>query len=372
MTQTGSSEAGGRVLGYRPALDGVRGLAIAMVVGFHAFGWPRAGTLGVDLFFALSGFLITTLLLEERVTTGTISIRDFYGRRARRLLPALFVMLAPYLLLAGLAVMAGRGTSLLIAIGGALTYTSNIIVAADPTAVPSSLIHLWSLGAEEQFYLIWPLLLLGLMRFGRTAVARGLAVLLAFALVYRLVLLTRGASVERLYYGPDTHADPLLVGCLFGCWFRYGRLPRLILTARGRGIIGAAALALIVLAAVLLDRVPQSLAYLIQLPTLFAVTAGVFIVCSALGGSGLTRTLSAPPVAFLGRISYSLYLWHLPLLVAFGVHRHVGARGVAVIALSLVAATASRYLVELPFLRRRGARRIQAQQHQAPVVAPAA
>jgi peptidoglycan/LPS O-acetylase OafA/YrhL len=171
---------GGRALGYRPALDGVRGIAIALVVGFHAFGWPGAGTLGVDLFFVLSGFLITAILIEEHGRTGTISIRGFYRRRARRLLPALFAMLTPYLLLAGVAVLVGQGSTVFLALAGALTYTSNIIVAVDPSAVPAGLIHLWSLAAEEQFYLIWPLLLLSLLRFGIRGVGRWLGVGFAF------------------------------------------------------------------------------------------------------------------------------------------------------------------------------------------------
>jgi peptidoglycan/LPS O-acetylase OafA/YrhL len=366
---------GGRALGYRPALDGVRGIAIALVVGFHAFGWPGAGTLGVDLFFVLSGFLITAILIEEHGRTGTISIRGFYGRRARRLLPALFAMLTPYLLLAGFALLVGQGSTVFLALAGALTYTSNIIVAVDPSAVPAGLIHLWSLAAEEQFYLIWPLLLLSLLRFGIRGVGRWLGVLLAVALVYRLVLLTRGASFERIYYGPDTHADPLLVGCLFGCWFKYGRTPRMIATSRARGLVGGAALAVIVAAAVLLDHVPQRLVYFTQLPTLFAVSAGVLIVCAALGESAVARALNARPLAFLGRISYSLYLWHLPLLVVFGVHRHFGVRGIAAITISLAAAIASRYLVELPFMRRGATQRPETGSQLArkppPAVAPA-
>jgi peptidoglycan/LPS O-acetylase OafA/YrhL len=352
VQQTRSTIAGGITLGYRPALDGVRGLAIALVVGFHAFGWPGAGTLGVDLFFVLSGFLITVILIEEHVRTGTISIRGFYRRRARRLLPALFAMLTPYLLLAGFAALAGHGSALILALGGALTYTSNIIVAADPSAVPAGLIHLWSLAEEEQFYLIWPLLLVSLLRLGRRDVGRCLGVLLALVLVFRLVLVARGASLERLYYGPDTHGDPLIIGCVFGYWFKTGRLHRLMAAPRTRSLVGGAALALIVTAAILLDAVPQRLFYLAQLPTLFAVCAGVFIVSAASGGSAIALALSTRPLAFLGRISYSLYLWHLPLLVMFGVHRHFGLRGFAVIALSLIAATLSRYLVEIPFLRR--------------------
>jgi peptidoglycan/LPS O-acetylase OafA/YrhL len=346
-----------RRLGYRPALDGVRGLAIAIVVGFHAFGWPAAGTLGVDLFFVLSGFLITTLLLEEHAQSERIGIRAFYVRRARRLLPALFALLVPFVLIA-VATVAFRGSSpsaLFLGLGAALTYTSNIVVAADPSAVPAALIHLWSLGAEEQFYIVWPLLLVVLMRRGGIRfVARALVLLLVLAVLYRLQLLLRGASIERLYYGPDTHADSLLVGCAFGCYFVRGRLPRVISSERARKVSISLSLLAVLAAAVLLGRVPSRLAYETQLvPTAFAVAAGVFIVCAALGGSMVARALSARPLVFLGRISYSVYLWHLPLLVAFaGLDREFGLRTVAAVVAVVVVATGSRYLIELPFLAR--------------------
>jgi peptidoglycan/LPS O-acetylase OafA/YrhL len=344
-----------RRLGYRPALDGVRGIAIAIVVAFHAFGWPAAGTLGVDLFFVLSGFLITTLLLEEHARSSRINIRAFYLRRARRLLPALFVMLAPFLLLAiGATMLRGSLPSkLLLGLGAALTYTSNLVVAADPSAVPAALIHLWSLAAEEQFYIVWPLLLLMLIRRGGVRlVGRALAILLAAAVVYRLQLLFRGASIGRVYYGPDTHADSLLVGCIFGLCFVRGRLPRFIFSERARKASIALSLFAVLAAAVLLGRVPSRLAYETQLvPTVFAAAAGVFIVCAALGGSPVARSLSARPLVFLGRISYSVYLWHLPLLVAFaGVDREFGLRTVAAVVATVLVATGSRYLIELPFL----------------------
>jgi len=346
-------------LGYRPALDGVRGLAIAIVVSFHAFGWPRGGTLGVDLFFVLSGFLITTLLLEEHEAMGTISIRRFYGRRARRLLPALFVLMAPFLLLAAVSAAATGSlrSPLLVGLASALTYTSNIVVAADPSAVPAGMIHLWSLAAEEQFYIVWPLLLLILIRIGGVRlVARALVVLLMVAVVYRLQLLMRGASIERLYYGPDTHADSLLIGCAFGCYFARRGLPVwLRSSARAREVASAVALTLVIAAVVLLEHIPQRLAYETQLlPTAFALVAGIFVVCAVTGETVVARGLSVRPVVFLGGISYSLYLWHLPLLVAFaGVDRELGLPTIAAVAVAIALASCSRKFIEVPFLLRR-------------------
>jgi peptidoglycan/LPS O-acetylase OafA/YrhL len=359
-----------RRLGYRPALDGVRGLAIAIVVAFHAFGWPAAGTLGVDLFFVLSGFLITTLLLEEHARSGRIGIRAFYVRRARRLLPALFVMLVPFVLIAATTTVV-RGTlssTLFLGLGAALTYTSNIVVAADPSAVPAALIHLWSLAAEEQFYLAWPLLVLVLIRRGGIRlVGRVVAVLLALAVAYRLQLLLRGVSIERLYYGPDTHADSLLVGCFFGCLWMRGRLPRMISSERARRVSILLSLVAVLSAAVLIGRVPWRVAYGLQLvPTGFAVAAGVLVVSAALGGSAIARALSVKPLVFLGRISYAVYLWHLPLLVAFaGVDRQFGLRTCAAVLATVVVATGSRYVIELPFLTRRRSFTVEGERHAA-------
>jgi peptidoglycan/LPS O-acetylase OafA/YrhL len=343
-------------LGYRPALDGVRGVAIAIVVSFHAFHWPAAGTLGVDLFFVLSGFLITTLLLEEHARSGRIRIGGFYACRARRLLPALFVMLAPFLFLAVWATLLGRPPGWLwLRLGAALTYTSNVLVAADPNLASAGLIHLWSLAAEEQFYIVWPLLLLVVIRrAGIGRVGRVLGFLLVVAVAYRLQLLLRGASIERVYYGPDTHADSLLIGCIFGCSFVQGRLPQFVFGHRWRRVSITVSLVVVLAAAVLISRVPSGLAYETQLlPTVFAAAAGVFIVSAALGGSLVARMLAVRPLVFLGRISYSLYLWHLPLLVALaGTHHGPGVRTTTAIAVALVVATGSRYFVELPVLAR--------------------
>jgi peptidoglycan/LPS O-acetylase OafA/YrhL len=346
-------------LGYVPALDGVRALAIAIVVAFHAFGWPGQGTLGVDLFFVLSGFLITTRLLEEHQATGKVSIRRFYGRRARRLLPALLVLLTPFLLLAAIAAASTLSlrSPLFVGLASALTYTSNIVVAADVSAVPAGMVHLWSLAAEEQFYIIWPLLLVVLVRTGGVRlVARALATVLIIVIIYRLQLLARGASIQRLYFGPDTHADSLLVGCALGCYFVGRRRPFVLMSsARSREALIAVTLGLIVAATFLLDLVPQRLAYETQLlPTAFALLAALFIACTVSGRTVVARGLSARPVVFLGQISYSLYLWHLPVLVAFaGVDREAGWRTVAAVTTAVALAACSWRFIERPFLGRR-------------------
>ncbi len=297
-------------LGYRPALDGLRGVAILLVVGKHAFDWPKEGGLGVDLFFVLSGFLITSLLLEEQSRRGRVSLRQFYRRRALRLFPALFAMLLAYL-----AVKAVEGdlATALQPVAIAVGYAANLVLA-NGSSMPASLNHLWSLAQEEQFYLLWPPILLIAIRYR----ARWLAKLTIAAIVIvafeRARLAGGGASLDRVYFAPDTHAEPLLVGSLFGIW-QAGGLPMLL----------AAGLAAIV------------------------------VLSAARDETGIARLLRARPLVSLGRISYGLYLWHVPLLAAFGAAALAGGalRSLTAVAVSIAIAVVSYHYVERPFLRRK-------------------
>jgi peptidoglycan/LPS O-acetylase OafA/YrhL len=327
-------------LGYRPALDGVRALAIAPVVGLHAFGWPHEGSLGVEIFFVLSGFLITTLLLEERVATGTISLRSFYRRRAARLVPGLVVMLAVYAIVA-------QGAHAWALLAG-LTYTTNIANLVDTNAIPWSLGHLWSLAQEEQFYLLWPPLLLLLTRMRSALLPQALGLLILAVFLEKVALMGMGASLERVYFAPDTHAEPILIGCLFGALFA---------SSRAWGVarwVGPLALAS-VLGSVLASQWTYVLTPLSPYRTLFFLACGLLILAAA-QGRVMTRTLGNPPLVFLGRISYSLYLWHVPILAAAGAagHNHrVGPLAAAVcVAIAVCVATASFFFVEEPLRRR--------------------
>src|SRR5919198_6163322 len=145
-----------RRLGHRPALDGIRGVAIAAVVAQHAFGIPTAGYLGVDLFFVLSGFLITTLLLEEHAESGAISLRAFYRRRALRLLPALFVAISVLLLVELVLAATGRGHLRREATGAlfGVAYVTDFARVYSSRVHAHTLDHLWSLAVEEQFYIV--------------------------------------------------------------------------------------------------------------------------------------------------------------------------------------------------------------------------
>lgn len=313
-------------LGYVPALDGLRGIAIALVVAFHYFEFPFGGGGGVDLFFVLSGFLITTLLLEERTETGKITLRAFYARRARRLLPALLALLAAFSVIA-----VAKGHDPLWDLVRFGFYTGNA-VRAFTVPPPSGLEHLWSLAEEEQFYLVWPLLLLV---FARTRRLLMLTLALTGALIlYRAGLAISGASMHRLYFGPDTHADGLTMGAVLAII----RQRRSLAVPEGLlpWIVGIFTLAVLI----------PDLNTSIGLPPFEIVCAA--LIAAAVSGSSLATPLSWSPLVFLGKISYSLYLWHFMLIWAFGWRYHLMALPVAV-----VCAWLSYRFVEQPFRRRR-------------------
>lgn len=320
-------------LSYVPALDGLRGVAIALVVAFHYFGFPPGGSDGVDLFFVLSGFLITTLLLEERAGTGTVRLAAFYTRRVRRLIPALLAMLAAFSVIA-----AFKGIDPLPQLGRFGFYTGNLIRAYfDPhgQSTSSGLGHLWSLAEEEQFYLVWPLLLLLLARTRRLLLLTGA---IAIALIaYRAVLVLDGASLIRIFYGPDTRADGLLIGALLA-----------IIRQRCVVRIPAGAIPWLLAAATVAVVVPAGVRGwpLVVLPGFELVCAGM--IAAAVGGSAITGPLEWSPLVFLGKISYSLYLWHYMIWWALGFHRPLLA-----LAISLTCSWFSYRFVEQRFRRPR-------------------
>jgi peptidoglycan/LPS O-acetylase OafA/YrhL len=316
-----------RKLGHVPALDGLRGVAIAAVVAYHAFGWPRGGWLGVHLFFVLSGFLITTLLLDERAATGRIALGAFYARRARRLLPALAALLAGYL-----AICAVRGESGLAAVARYGFYTGNVYEAFWHSASGrlDGLNHLWSLAQEEQFYLVWPAALLAVRRLRRPALV--LVAAAAALMLYRVVLVQLGVSDARSYFAPDMNLEGLLLGAALA--FRP--------VAVSRRVVATAIAVLVVIGSVFPAR-----GVLDQFTLPLAELAAVALVAAAVCG-----TLRLPmPLVRLGWISYSLYLWHFVVLWAF--HWHHALLAVAV---SVAAAAASTRWIERPFRRGRAAR----------------
>lgn len=287
-----------RGLGYVPALDGIRAVAILLVIGYHYFALPPGGEVGVDLFFVLSGFLITALLLEERASRGMVSLRSFYVRRARRLFPALGVMVAVFLTVATV-----RGEHRVASAAAAVSYVGNILLAYGiaPVINHSPMVPLWSLAEEEQFYMLWPCALLLLLRSRRVLI--WLCLFIVVLLLYRAGLDTAGHSYTRLYYGPDTHASGLLVGCLLALWrVRFG------LNVGERG--AKAAVVLVAASAVIGWHVPGWAAW--GQPMLELGSA--LLVVAALSQTELARGLSSPWLVWIGKRSYSLYLWHVPAM----------------------------------------------------------
>lgn len=365
-TQSGTGPTAS-ALTYEPSLDGLRAVAVLAVMGYH-FTLPgiTGGFLGVDVFFVLSGYLITSILLREHQRQGAINYVAFWGRRARRLFPALSVMLLGVCIYAvfspALEQVTIRGQGI-----ATLFYVNNwwIILSGqsyfDQFQAPSPLIHTWSLGVEEQWYLLFPVLLAGLLLWRLRADGRLVAALGTLAVASTLwtgFLANGGASADRLYLGTDTRAQELLVGATLAAWAQWRRVQgQTVLPgwARHSGAWGLALLGAVVLAFFLVSETDRGLFYGGML-AFSLVVAGLIAVCSTPGSNLTNKTLSWEPLRKIGLISYGLYLWHWPLLVILTPAR-VGVDGLLLFAvrmvLTFILAIASYVFVEMPI--RRGA-----------------
>ena len=365
---------------HLPALDGLRALAVAGVLAYHlGLGWASGGYLGVDLFFVLSGFLITSLLLEEWVTAARIGLLAFWSRRAKRLLPALFVLLLAicvFVVVMGRFGPAGWASAVdLSALRGdaiaTLLYVANwhAIFAHQSYfarfAAPSPLEHTWSLAIEEQFYAVWPLVLVALLwtcrRLGASWRRAGIVLTVAGVVgsaSWMAVLYRSGASLTRVYFGTDTRMFDLLVGAALAMLVAARPEPG----AKARAVLhvaavpAAAALAWCWVVAGTSEGNPRAWMF-----------EGGFLACACLAAvviadvrlverGPLARALSIPPVRWIGTISYGIYLWHWPVFVYMtsavtGLHGAVldSAR----VGTTLLAAHASYVLVERPIRRHR-------------------
>jgi peptidoglycan/LPS O-acetylase OafA/YrhL len=345
-------------LGYRPALDGLRGIAVLSVVVFHVDrdALPN-GALGVDVFFVLSGFLITTLLLEEFRSRGALLLGGFYLRRAARLLPALAVLLPVCGAWAALAgnqpAWQGTGEGILVT----ATYSTDIASAVYPGLPLGVLGHTWSLAIEEQFYLIWPLVLIGLLCVRRWSVRAVLTVAVLgtlASLALRVGLDHAGASFARLYFAPDTRADALLGGCALAAFRQLGGLNRL--GSAARTLMVTTGSSWLVFAAVAPDIAPQVVPWGFSLIAL----AACLIIAGVLEPIGLApRMLSTPALVAVGRVSYGVYLWHFPLMAGVIEPLAIGSgivRAVALSGLSVAIAAVSYRFIETPVRSRCRAR----------------
>ena len=354
-------------LPYQPALDGIRALAVAAVLAYHAdLTWARGGFLGVDAFFVLSGYLITSLLIAEWRNTGTIDLPAFWARRARRLLPALFLLLAG---VAGYALVFAepeeldklRNASL-----ATLGYIANWQLAFSGTSyfdqfsLPSPLRHTWSLAIEEQWYLIWPLLFVFLLRLGRSSLSTlftASLVMIAGSALLMAWLYDPGADPSRVFYGTDTRAQSLLVGAVLAILLAWHGPLR---AGAARLMLQFAALAGAIFTGWLWASTSDDSTLLYRGGFLVsAVVIAVVIAAVVQPQRGpLGNLLSLSPLRWLGRISYGVYLWHWPVYLVLTPVR-TGWHGAGLltvqVAVTLALAIASYYVIENPI--RRGALR---------------
>ncbi len=369
---------------YIPALDGVRGVAIIVIMGYHGGVFLTSGGFySLDTFFALSGFLITSLLITEWQRTTTIRLGAFWARRARRLLPALLLLLAGVALYAAFLVPPGTYTHLRADGISTLFYFANwhfIAIGSNyfvQTGLTSPLTHTWSLAVEEQFYLVWPLIVLAVFKLWKSKVALlTVCVVGALASSIEMALLYSPTDTNRLYYGTDTRAQSLLVGSALAVslslWADRRRRAGTVIadddpvrlriggdpawaarSAFGRRAVLAVGLAGVACSALLWTVVSSNDPFAYRggfLLAAFATSAVLFsVVCSQ--HSALAQCLSISPLRYVGRISYGMYLWHFPLFIYIDAAR-TGLTGYSLFALrfivTLIIATASFYLIEQP------------------------
>lgn len=370
----GSSLAHRYRLGFRADIEGLRAVAILLVVAAHAgVPWLQGGFVGVDVFFVLSGYLITGLLVQEIQTSGRVRLLDFYVRRLRRLLPALLVMMIGSSLLAALLLAPFEQLSQARAATAAVVWLSNLHFVATnvdyfgATAEDNIFLHTWSLGVEEQFYLVWPLLVLFLVggwhwqprrgQWNRLRAGMAVAVVLCLALS---IFLTYAQPAKGFYLMPS-RAWQFALGAVTALVFRAdspAAIRRWLMTAetqknRWRNAMGLIGLALVLGAGALLSRqevYPGAWALVPSVGAALMLAAG-----AGAGGSGhcVGRLLSVAPLQWLGRVSYSWYLWHWPVLILGATVTFAGrsVHPALLVPISLLLAFVSYRWVESPLRR---------------------
>jgi peptidoglycan/LPS O-acetylase OafA/YrhL len=347
-----------------PGLDGVRALAVLTVIGFHeGASGLSGGFLGVDIFFVLSGFLITDLLVARYDRTGRLDLAGFWTRRARRLLPALAVMLV-VVTAAAAVIESGQEASLRVALLAAATYTSNwyqilhhvsYFAAAGQAGAPPPLDHLWSLAIEEQFYLVWPLIVgCVIVRLAgrRARVACALTGAAASALVMAIQY-TPGGDPSAVYYGTDTHASALLIGAALAL-ARPLRALAAIPAAYSRRLDMGGIAGLVVLAWAA-GHFSGSDPVVYPVGLLLAAFGAAGLVAAAAGHGVIAALTSWRPLRWIGVRSYGIYLWHWPVIALGTALVGPGASSAWLwpieIGVTIALASASWRFIETPIMR---------------------
>ncbi|MEM6641090.1 MAG: acyltransferase family protein [Pseudomonadota bacterium] len=344
---------------YRPEVDGLRALAVLAVIAFHANAdWLSGGYLGVDVFFVISGYLITRLILHER-DQRTFHLLDFYERRARRLLPALGVVCLAILPVAYFWLLPWHLHDTMQSLAATALFSSNVLFWMesgyfDLDAGLKPLLHTWSLAVEEQFYLVYPLLLLLLWRGGGRVLLGGLTFLLVASLILAQWCLDHDASFA--FYMLPTRGWELLAGALTAIYLRRKSAPILSRGWReGLSLVGAALIAIAFLRFDASTPVPG-------LPTLVPVLGTCLVIVSGAPGVTVNALLTLRPLVYVGLISYSAYLWHQPIF-ALARHRALtplsDAEMLTLSGMCLVLAGFTYRFIERPFREHRDVKRSQ-------------
>ncbi len=338
-------------LGYRPALDGLRGTMTLGVMAAHiSESWCPGSFVYMDTFFIMSAYLITSLLLKGWRREGRIRYARFYYRRVLRLFPANYAMLVAFALAAWLLLDDFAGHLQQILVAG--LYVSNWTRAFE-LPMPQFLGHTWSLSIEEQYYLLWPLLLSGLLKlFGLRLRTVAIVFLVAFGFaLWRSWLTFEGASIPRLYNGTDTRADALLLGCALGIAFALPAVRDHPALQRWAARLAMPAVIALLIAGYTLQW--EMRAMYAGGSFLFSLLSTLLVAALALPQVTLAhRIFSLPPLVFLGRICYGLYLWHFPVynVLRFGFDMPVAGVALIGVPLTFACAIASYIWIERPFL----------------------
>jgi len=357
------------------SLDGLRAISLLILMGYHfGVGWLQGGFFGLDIFYVLSGYLITGLLLSEYRKRGSIKLSAFWLRRARRLLPALLIVLVVVTLYVRFVAVSGLYPDFRMSALSALFYFSNWWQIASSSnyfvtsGATSPLTHTWSLAVEEQFYLVWPLVVLAVLALSRTFV-RAVRALLVVSVVgavcsaiEMVVLYAPRANFTRLYFGTDTHAQSILIGAALACTLTMVEMNR---GNNGMAPTASTPLARHLLVALGLAGLAGTFTFTLTLVgtsafdyrggfTLSALSAAAIIIGAVCVPDGiLGRVLSLRLLVWLGTISYGAYLWHYPVFIYLDATR-TGQVGLPLLAIRFAAtislATASFYLVERPVM----------------------